>query len=392
MKCPRNYTRNYRCPVKDKQRKQGTANILKLNKLLTIAKWSKNSSQLFSNYADNNFRRHTMAVTNFNACDAVALAWFMRRHKIDEIDSPDQATAYLKKIEELRARQPCRTQGAEIALKKLSDKDTFERIANIHDDSFGNDVEYQDLLKGFVRDDIYVGIRDELKSGKLTMSAMQRHCGTIVRTLKDMGNSSAVPDDTKERALKNGLESCRVADDEVGKKLAVYTALQLLFTNKTELALPISDELAGISYPISTESIISFSHLFGWDVSQYLQKLLSNIWGGDLLIPAELAPYIKFEGGASNCVCNTPVKPAEKSDNGNSEQTPEFTVVNRIFADLAIDLQKHIKEGTIKTEDLSEFIVDQIANGNTDYTTLMKAMATKYPVLKESIDKILQTP
>lgn len=139
----------------------------------------------------------------FNANDAVAVAWIIRftqsfpeEGRLTDIDSPDDAKNWVTFCTNQLAKKESGAEDApddrfvvldqdlKEAMLKLTNEDTFEKIADINDDSGPNDVEVEDLFRGVVKKDIYVKMQEEGTSKGKLPARMATRCPMGFKTMQ----------------------------------------------------------------------------------------------------------------------------------------------------------------------------------------------------------------
>lgn len=316
-------------------------------------------------------------MSGFNVVDAVALARFMRSEKIDKIEYGH--ISGLIKTKEAEPKTGCRSDAAMAALRKLTDSDEFERIADINDDPFGNDVEFEDLIKGFVRGDVYVRIEEEI-DGKRFLQAFQTKCPTQFSVLRDLRSSSTIPEDAKLRAQRAALESCDLSTEkDLAKNLMVAAALRTIFAGETNPVpvVPVGDVFTKSSaYLLTAEHLFVNVGVFGSRYREEYLKLVHELYDPNTIIPAELKPYL----------VTSPSDPEYRCLSEVEKKVEQLSL--KVLEDLGSDIADLISKGNITAEAFVAFVVGQIVSGVTDYSKLLEVIAKEYPQLRPAIEKL----
>lgn len=164
----------------------------------------------------------------FNVNDAVAVAWFFKfmEERVTDISSSKVAKEwarffenYMKEHAEGKIKIEDRfiqaNKDVMAAMLKLANETTYDKIADINDDSGPNDVEVEDLIKGFIRKDVYEKMgREPTTKGKM-FTRMQMRCPLGFKTLQmalKIKDKSA-----KYNMTQNAYDNCRL--ENKGKPL-----------------------------------------------------------------------------------------------------------------------------------------------------------------------------
>lgn len=243
--------------------------------------------------------------------EGIALAWFLRTKKIEQIESADDASDYAKKIEDGRYDgDTSKLAVAKEALMKLSDEDTFERVADIHDDPWGNDVELEDIVKGYFK--LYKGMKKEAETGEKVkariMAACSKaeekeekekdfpHCRTLLRdVLKDEQNYI-------ERQLLEGqmkllkhfyLSLYNVLDDdtkaEVIEFAAYHIAMRIFYDDSFVIG-----ESCKYAYARSVSIFSVVETIYNYDVARVFYDIIES-YSSNGEIPESIRVYFNME-------------------------------------------------------------------------------------------------